>query len=132
MQSAQFASSPQSKHWVCAWQLMIWCGLFIARANKTLPHRYLKSGQFFYLRYPAKPRRPRHYGSKYALGRTLSLTVIAEGVETKEQEAFLRDHKCDQSQGYYFSKPISPEDFVSFMKKQAASTIVYPPFASPK
>ena len=65
-----------------------------------------------------------------AMGRTLSLTVIAEGVETKEQEAFLRDHNCDQSQGYYFSKPISPEDFVSFMKKQAASTIVYPPVAS--
>ncbi len=67
-----------------------------------------------------------------AMGRTLSLTVIAEGVETKEQEAFLRDHNCDQSQGYYFSKPISPEDFVSFMKTQAASTVVYPPVASPK
>ncbi|WP_084617881.1 sensor domain-containing protein [Cellvibrio sp. OA-2007] len=61
-----------------------------------------------------------------AMGRTLSLTVIAEGVETQEQEAFLRDHACDQSQGYYFSKPISPEDFVSFMKAQAASTNVYP------
>lgn len=65
-----------------------------------------------------------------AMGRTLSLTVIAEGVETKEQEAFLRDHNCDQSQGYYFSKPISPEDFVSFMKKHAASTSVYPPVTS--
>lgn len=64
-----------------------------------------------------------------AMGRTLSLTVIAEGVETKEQEAFLRDHNCDQSQGYYFSKPISSDDFISFMKKQAASTIVYPPVA---
>jgi sensor c-di-GMP phosphodiesterase-like protein len=57
----------------------------------------------------------------------LSLTVIAEGVETKEQEAFLRDHNCDQSQGYYFSKPISPEDFVSFMKEQAKNDNVYPP-----
>jgi diguanylate cyclase (GGDEF)-like protein/PAS domain S-box-containing protein len=67
-----------------------------------------------------------------AMGRTLSLTVIAEGVETKEQEAFLRDHNCDQSQGYYFSKPISPEDFVSFMKEHEASTSVYPPVVSPK
>lgn len=67
-----------------------------------------------------------------AMGRTLSLTVIAEGVETQEQEEFLRDHACDQSQGYYFSKPISPEDFVSFMKQQAASTVVYPPVASLK
>lgn len=54
-----------------------------------------------------------------AMGRTLSLTVIAEGVETKEQENFLRHHQCDQSQGYYFSRPISSEDFVSFMKEQA-------------
>ena len=65
-----------------------------------------------------------------AMGRTLSLTVIAEGVETKEQEAFLRDHNCDQSQGYYFSKPISSDDFVSFMKAQAASENVYPPVVS--
>lgn len=65
-----------------------------------------------------------------AMGRTLSLTVIAEGVETKEQEAFLRDHNCDQSQGYYFSKPISSDDFVSFMKAHEASTIVYPPVAN--
>src|SRR5690606_29376600 len=67
-----------------------------------------------------------------AMGRTLSLTVIAEGVETKEQEEFLRDHACDQSQGYYFSKPISPEDFVSFMKEQTESTSIYPPAATPK
>lgn len=62
-----------------------------------------------------------------AMGRTLSLTVIAEGVETKEQEEFLRKHACDQSQGYYFSKPISPEDFVKFMKDYVASGDVYPP-----
>lgn len=57
-----------------------------------------------------------------AMGRTLSLTVIAEGVETLEQETFLRDHACDQSQGYYFSKPISSDDFISFMKNQVTDT----------
>lgn len=62
-----------------------------------------------------------------AMGRTLSLTVIAEGVETKEQEAFLREHECDQSQGYYFSKPISPEQFVEFMQVRAADHTDYPP-----
>jgi EAL domain-containing protein (putative c-di-GMP-specific phosphodiesterase class I) len=67
-----------------------------------------------------------------AMGRTLSLTVIAEGVETKEQEEFLRDHACDQSQGYYFSKPISSDDFIRFMQEQAISTVIYPPAASQK
>src|SRR5690606_30948353 len=65
-----------------------------------------------------------------AMGRTLSLTVIAEGVETKEQEAFLREHQCDQSQGYYFSKPISPEQFVEFMQTRAADLSAYPPATS--
>lgn len=53
-----------------------------------------------------------------AMGKTLSLMVVAEGVETKEQEKFLRDHACDQSQGFYFSKPISAEQFVEFMQQQ--------------
>ena len=60
-----------------------------------------------------------------AMGKTLSLTVIAEGVETEEQETFLRDHACDQSQGYYFSKPIAPEEFVTFMRQQTPALASY-------
>lgn len=58
-----------------------------------------------------------------AMGKTLSLTVIAEGVETEEQERFLREHACDQSQGYYFSKPISPDEFVEFMRQQMPAVV---------
>ncbi|MCA1854755.1 EAL domain-containing protein [Massilia oculi] len=42
-----------------------------------------------------------------ALGHNLKLQVIAEGVETREQLAFLRAHDCDQMQGYYFSPALS-------------------------
>jgi diguanylate cyclase (GGDEF)-like protein/PAS domain S-box-containing protein len=42
-----------------------------------------------------------------ALGHNLKLKVIAEGVETREQLAFLRDHGCDEMQGFYFSPAIS-------------------------
>ena len=41
-----------------------------------------------------------------AMGKSLNLTVVAEGVETLEQETFLRDQGCDETQGYYFSRPI--------------------------
>lgn len=41
------------------------------------------------------------------MGHSLNLTVIAEGVETAAQLAFLRRHRCDQMQGYYFSRPES-------------------------
>jgi EAL domain-containing protein (putative c-di-GMP-specific phosphodiesterase class I) len=44
-----------------------------------------------------------------ALGHSLKLKVIAEGVETREQLAFLRDHDCDQMQGYYFSPALSQQ-----------------------
>ncbi|WP_305823539.1 sensor domain-containing protein [Massilia brevitalea] len=44
-----------------------------------------------------------------ALGHNLKMKVIAEGVETFEQLAFLRAHHCDQMQGYYFSAALSQE-----------------------
>ena len=60
-----------------------------------------------------------------AMGKTLSLTVVAEGVETEEQEAFLREHACDEMQGYYFSKPSSPDGFADLLGKRVPTA--YPP-----
>ena len=56
-----------------------------------------------------------------AMGRTLSLTVIAEGVETIEQMNFLSDHACDEMQGFYFSKPIIPEQFADLLREHVPS-----------
>jgi diguanylate cyclase (GGDEF)-like protein/PAS domain S-box-containing protein len=42
-----------------------------------------------------------------ALGHNLGLKVVAEGVETEEQIAFLSANACDELQGYYFSRPVS-------------------------
>ena len=50
-----------------------------------------------------------------ALGRALDLTIVAEGVETAEQEALLRAHRCDQVQGYLISRPVSANEFAAFM-----------------
>jgi len=41
------------------------------------------------------------------LAHSIGLRVVAEGVETKMQGDFLRDHGCDELQGYYFSRPVS-------------------------
>lgn len=45
-----------------------------------------------------------------SLAKTLSLKVIAEGVETEEQQNMLKDLGCDEIQGYYISKPLPVED----------------------
>jgi diguanylate cyclase (GGDEF)-like protein len=50
-----------------------------------------------------------------AMGRTLSLTVVAEGVETKEQADFLREQACDEFQGFYFNKPMPPDAFAELL-----------------
>ncbi len=52
-----------------------------------------------------------------SLAHALDKTVIAEGVEIKEQADFLHEHGCDEIQGYYFSRPIPPEDFEKLLSK---------------
>ncbi|MBF0180489.1 MAG: EAL domain-containing protein [Magnetococcales bacterium] len=50
-----------------------------------------------------------------ALGRSLRLTVVAEGVETVEQLEFLRREGCDELQGYYFSRPLDVDAFTQLL-----------------
>lgn len=50
------------------------------------------------------------------LGRSLNLTVVAEGVETAEQEYYLSQRGCKLAQGYFFSKPVRPAEFETFVK----------------
>ena len=44
-----------------------------------------------------------------SMGKALGMTLVAEGVETAEQAAFLRAHGCDEMQGYLLSPPVEPE-----------------------
>ena len=54
-----------------------------------------------------------------AMSHNLKLRVIAEGVETEEQLAFLRAQNCDEAQGYLFSRPVSGEDFLALLHKKS-------------
>jgi EAL domain-containing protein (putative c-di-GMP-specific phosphodiesterase class I) len=50
------------------------------------------------------------------MGKALGMTVVAEGVETTEQETFLRDHACDEMQGFLFSKPVPPQQLADLLR----------------
>jgi EAL domain-containing protein (putative c-di-GMP-specific phosphodiesterase class I) len=53
-----------------------------------------------------------------AMGKSLNLTVVAEGVETQEQQTFLQDHACDEMQGFFFSKPIPGDAFAELLRQR--------------
>jgi len=53
-----------------------------------------------------------------ALGHNLNMHVIAEGVETLEQLQFLKNNGCDEIQGYYFSRPVTADEFTALLRKE--------------
>jgi EAL domain-containing protein (putative c-di-GMP-specific phosphodiesterase class I) len=50
------------------------------------------------------------------MAKSLKQCVIAEGVETMEQLAFLQAHGCDEGQGYYFSRPADAHQFANLLE----------------
>ncbi len=51
-----------------------------------------------------------------ALSKSMQLRVIAEGVETEEQNKFVSMEGCDEVQGYYYSRPLPETDLVELLK----------------
>jgi EAL domain-containing protein (putative c-di-GMP-specific phosphodiesterase class I) len=69
-----------------------------------------------------------------AMARSLKLRVVAEGVETVGELTFLRAHQCDEAQGYYFSRPVLPQQFAILLKTGIAGiggTLLSDPNSAP-
>lgn len=77
---------------------------------KKLPLNKLKIDQSFVHDIPDDEDDVAIIKAIIALGRSLNLKLIAEGVETKEQKEFLLQESCDYAQGYFYSKPIHKEE----------------------
>jgi EAL domain-containing protein (putative c-di-GMP-specific phosphodiesterase class I) len=58
-----------------------------------------------------------------AMGRSMRLVVVAEGVETPEQHAFLQAHGCDEVQGFLLSRPLEPEQCLDFLRGRIVKNV---------
>lgn len=76
---------------------------------KLFPVDTLKIDQHFTRNIHSDPKDAALVDTIIQMAHNLKLNVIAEGVETLEQLAFLRTKQCNQAQGYYFQKPLLPE-----------------------
>lgn len=82
---------------------------------KRFPIGALKIDQSFVRHIPSNIDDTAIAMSIISLGKTLSLKVVAEGVETQEQLTVLRNYQCDEAQGYLFSQPVDAERMTEFL-----------------
>jgi len=84
---------------------------------KRFPVDRLKIDQSFVKDIPLDSENAAIVQAVIRLGHSMNLRVIAEGVETVDQLAFLRANQCDEKQGYLFSKPVPPEEFAVLVRE---------------
>lgn len=78
---------------------------------KTTPFDVLKIDRGFLSEFMESERGRKIISHTINMSRDIGLDIIAEGVETKEQAQFLKSCGCDSAQGFFYSKPVSEEDF---------------------
>jgi diguanylate cyclase len=83
---------------------------------RRFPIDALKIDQSFVRQITTSPAETTIVTAIISMGKSLNLRVIAEGIESHEELAFLQAHHCDEAQGYYFSRPIPPGQFTTLFE----------------
>jgi diguanylate cyclase len=89
---------------------------------KQFPINTLKIDQSFVHKMIGNPNDASIVSAVINLGKSLKLRVIAEGVETSEQQAFLVAQHCDEAQGYYLGRPMEAESFATLLQSAISNT----------
>ena len=90
---------------------------------RRFPIDALKIDQSFVRQITTTPDETTIVTAVIAMGRSLKLRVVAEGVETREELAFLQAQQCDEAQGYFFSRPVLPEQFAKLLETGIPETV---------
>lgn len=88
---------------------------------RKFPIDAIKIDQSFVRQITATPDETPIVAAIISMGRSLRLRVVAEGVETLEQIAFLRAHQCDEAQGHYFGRPMLGHQFAKLFETKRAN-----------
>jgi diguanylate cyclase (GGDEF)-like protein/PAS domain S-box-containing protein len=84
---------------------------------KRFPIDTLKIDRSFVHGIPVNSEDASIVGAMISMGSHLHMRVVAEGVETREQLAFLQDHECPFGQGYYFSHPVAARECTQLLRR---------------
>jgi len=95
---------------------------------RRFPIDALKIDQSFIRQITTTPDEKAIVAAVITMCRSLKMRVIAEGVETHEEMAFLQAHHCDEAQGYYFGRPMPPQDFAKLLESGISEAV----FALPR
>jgi diguanylate cyclase (GGDEF)-like protein/PAS domain S-box-containing protein len=90
---------------------------------RKFPIDSLKIDQSFVRQIATAPNETTIVTAVISMGRSLHLRVVAEGVETQEELAFLEAHDCDEAQGYYFSRPVAAQQFAELLRPGMSETV---------
>ena len=91
---------------------------------RKFPIDALKIDQSFVRQITTSPEETTIVTAVISMGRSLKLRVVAEGVETREELSFLREHDCEEAQGYYFGRPTPPKEFAALLKSGIAEAVL--------
>jgi diguanylate cyclase (GGDEF)-like protein/PAS domain S-box-containing protein len=91
---------------------------------RKFPLDSLKIDQSFVRQITTAPDETTIVTAIISMGRSLKLRVVAEGVETQEELAFLQAHFCDEAQGYYFGRPVPAEEFATLLASGVATHLL--------
>lgn len=86
---------------------------------RRLPIDTLKIDQSFLPQMGTSPAGTAIATAIIRMGKSLNLRVVAEGVESAEDLAFLKENDCDEAQGFYFCQPVPPDQFADLLIKRS-------------